>query len=121
MPSPSRTNLPFESVPDDNYHKDLMGFANEAIQQGDAYLKAQTGYEKIQKSIDAIMSVEDAVRSSSLSSTQANHVGKTAMDLASGLTDTKPFWEFRTPPGSSFEKTGENLGKVSEYWYLQRR
>lgn len=121
MASPSRTNLPFRATESDGYEKDLLGFCNEAIQQGDAYLHAQSGYEKIQKSIDAIMSVEENPRTSALSSTQANHVGKTGLDLASLLTDTKPFWDYRTPPGSSFEKTGENLGKASEHWYLQRR
>ncbi len=121
MAEPSRGSLPFAATAEEGYSKNLVGFLNEAVQQGDAFVRAQKGFENIQKTIDAINSVESNPRATALSSTQANHVGKTALDLSSLLTDTKPFWEYRTPPGSSFEKTGDNLGKLSEGWYLKRR
>lgn len=122
MAEPSRDNLPFAAVPSDerSYFKEIIGFAHEAVQQGDAFMRSQRGYEKCGESIDSIMSIERNPRATPLSSMQANHIGKIALDLASSLTDTKPFWDYRTPPGSSFEQAGVNLGKLSQHWYLQR-
>ncbi|HKT90149.1 MAG TPA: hypothetical protein VJQ59_17010 [Candidatus Sulfotelmatobacter sp.] len=118
MSEPTRTSLPFAPIAGDKYEKALMGFCQEAIQEGDAYLKAQRGYEKIAESIQTIMGTDENVRATPLSRTTSNHVGKIALDLRSMLTDTKPFWEYRTPAGSRFEKTGTNLGKLSQHWYL---
>ena len=122
MAEPSRDNLPFAAVPSDekSYYRELLGFCNEAVQQGDAFLRSQRGYEKCGEAIDSIMSIERNPRATPLSSIQANHIGKIGLDLAASLTDTKPFWEYRTPPGSSFEKTADNLGRLSQHWYLQR-
>lgn len=117
MPDLSSSSLPFKPTPDEGYEKDLMGFLQEAIEQGDAYLKSQKGYDRAKESMDAVMGIDSELRTGWMSNTQANHVGKIALDLASMMTDTKPFWEYRTPPQSPYEQIGQNLGKLAGHWY----
>src|SRR5579872_6840760 len=59
------------------------------------------------------------LKTSSLSLTTSNHLGKIATDLAALMTDVKPFWDFRTY-NPRLEKYAEIFGKLSSAWYLQR-
>ena len=106
---------------EDRYSRDLLGFLNDAIQEGEAFLKAQKGYSKIEESINAIMSTRDAPRSSQLSSTRTNRIAKVSEDLTALLTDVRPFWEYKTAPGSPYEATATNLGRISDHWYKSRQ
>lgn len=111
---------PIPSTPQDGYEKYVIGWGKEAIEEGEAFLKAQEGYAKIEPSISAIMSKEDDIRASWLSGTRANQVGKIAGDLAALMTDIRPFWEYRTQ-NKRYEKQAIDLGKLSMHWYLQRQ
>jgi hypothetical protein len=95
------------------------GWINEAIQESEAFLKAQQGYGKIAESMNMVFGDEDRIRSIHLSSTEANHIGKIASDLGALLTDIKPFWEYQTH-NKQFERQQSILGKLSTHWYQQR-
>jgi len=109
---------PIPALPADGYEGYVIGYIKEAIEEGDAFLKAQEGYEKIQPTMNAIMSVDDELRPSSLASTKSNQIGKIAGDLAALLTDIRPFWEYRTF-NRKFDKASMIMGKLSLHWYLQ--
>jgi len=111
---------PIPSTPQDGYEKYVIGWGKEAIEEGDAFLKAQEGYSKIEPSINAIMSKDEDFRASWLSGTRANQVAKIAGDLAALMTDIKPFWEFRTQ-NNRYEKQAIDFGKLSIHWFLQRQ
>lgn len=106
-------------APATDQEQNVIGWIKEAVEEGEAFLKAQTGYNKIKESIDAIMGETQEMRHSSLSGTCSNHLAKIATDLASMTTDVKPFWEYKTN-NSRFEKQAEIYGKLSTHWYLQR-
>lgn len=110
---------PIPSLPDEDYDYRILGWCNEAIQEGDAFLKAQVGYDKINETIAAVMGQNRDLKTSTLSLTTSNHLGKIAGDLAALMTDVKPFWDFRTY-NPRFEKNSEIFGKLSSAWYLQR-
>lgn len=99
--------------------KSVHGWALEAIEEGEAFLRGQPGYDKIDETIDAIMGEDLEVRPSSFSKVTLNKFGKIALDLKSGLTDTKPFWEYRTS-NKRFDQQAQMAGKLSTAWYLNR-
>lgn len=104
----------------DSYGYRVIGWCKEAIEEGDGFLRGQRGYNKIDQAISAIMSEESDLRSVSLSSTECNQVGKTFLDMTAGLTDVKPFWEYRTY-NKRFESHCSIYGKLSEHAWLQRQ
>ncbi len=91
----------------------------EAIQESEAFLKDQPGYGKIDESMKAVFGSKKQFRSSALSSTESNRLGKIASDLAAYLTDIKPFWEYRTH-NKKYERQAGIYGKLSESWYTRR-
>ena len=111
---------PIPSTPQDGYEKDVIGWGLEAVEEGEAFLKAQRGFSKVPETIDAIMADDQDLRSGALSGTRSNHIGKIAGDLAALMTDIKPFWNYKTQ-NSRYEPQAINFGKLSVHWYLQRQ
>lgn len=101
-----------------DYEHRLLGFFREAIEEGDAFLRAQTGYTKIPESISAIMGQNQELRVSNLSGVTSNHFGKVALDLVAGVTEVRPFFEFKTH-NKAFEGHSNLYGKVSQHIWLQ--
>lgn len=108
------------SAPPSDQEQQVLGFISEAIEEGDAFVRSQDGYDKTEEAINMIMGKSKDIRSSTLSSTSSNHFAKNANDLAALLTDVKPFWEFRTY-NRKFEHSQVNLGKLSTAWYTGRQ
>jgi hypothetical protein len=103
----------------DNERK-VLGWCKEALEEGEAFLRSQKGYNLIPETIAAVMSESRSMRSSSLSSTTVNHVAKVAVDQASLCTDVKPFWEYKSH-NQRYKQHVEMLGKLSEHWWLNRK
>src|SRR5215510_7707647 len=113
--------MPDDKVPPaaDSYGYRVIGWCKEAIMESDEFLRSQIGYNKCDESINTIMSVESQLRSSSLSNTECNVLSKTFFDMTAGLTDIKPFWEYRTY-NKRYEANCSVYGKLSEHVWLQR-
>lgn len=117
----------FLEIPDENasgsdkerYEKNTLGFIQEAIQESEAFLRAQPNYDKIEKSLQAIHGKKDQV-SGNMSDVQDNRIAKAATQLISSLTDVRNFWEYRTF-NPNLEKTTQILDKVSLHLWLQRQ
>lgn len=112
-------SLPIPAFPNE-YEYRTLGWCMEAVQEGDGYLRAQDGWEKIDDSIRTIMGKNETLKSSTLSTTTSNRFGKIANDMSALLTDVKPFWEFKTY-NKRFEQNAEIFGKLSSGWYTQRQ
>lgn len=104
--------------PNGSYEGQLLGYFKEAIEEGDGFLKAQKGYNHIADSISDIMGEPQDLRVSNLSGVTSNHVGKIALDLCAGLTDVKPFWEYKTS-NKRYESHTNIYGVVSQHIWLQ--
>lgn len=107
------------SVADVNYEHYMLGFISEAVQEADSFLKSMPNYDKIDKTERQIHSERADSMNSSLSSVQANHIDKAGAQLVSGMTDTRPFWEYRTF-NPNYTKQTEIFGKISLHLWLQR-
>src|SRR3990167_4663393 len=97
----------------------VLGWLREAVEESDNFLKGQFGYDKIQTTLDAVVGEKQDLRSSLLSSVNCNLTGKAFTDLVAGLTDVKPFWEYRTY-NKKFEVNTAIYGKLSTHNWIQR-
>lgn len=108
------------SLPDREYHQDVLRWMNAALEEGLQANQAEFNYSKIGAAIDAIMGVDEPrVRSKRLSRARINKVQKIALEMRSMLTDIKPFWEYKANC-KRYEKQAEILGKLAKHWYLSR-
>ena len=113
--------MPEDKIPPnaESYGYRVIGWLREASEEADNFLRSQVGYNKIDESINAIMGELATLRSSTLSTTECNLLSKTFFDMAAGLTDVKPFWEYKTY-NKRFESNCSIYGKLSEHVWLQR-
>src|SRR3972149_11144820 len=101
-----------------DYERRLLSWCQEALQEGEAVLKGDRSYSRIQDSIDYVMGDYNRdLRPSSLSSISENRWGKVHEDLKSALTDIRPFWEYRTF-NDKFKRQAAMLGKLSVSLWL---
>lgn len=120
---------PVPQLPPDpgNMSDVTLNWLNQKKEEGEAFLAAQPGWAQIQKSIDAIMSLDDndglgainPTLRSGLSQTRTNRIAKIAEDIAAQLTDTKPFWDYSVA-NRRFEQHAEIYGKLATFWYQHR-
>lgn len=94
------------------------------VEEAEAFLQSQPGYNKISETIDAIMSgcTGESMSLNSrnnLSQTRTNQISKIANDLAALLTDTKPFWDLSVA-NRAFEQHAGIFSKLTTFWYQHR-
>jgi hypothetical protein len=116
---PNLTKDRMSGVPAADYQHRVIGWAKDAITESEAFLRAQPQYDRIAPTIMAINGEFDQPFGRVLSSTNLNRFGKIALNLVAGLTDTKPFWDYRTL-NPRFKETAEILGKLSQHWWQGR-
>ena len=97
----------------------ILEYLALALQEGESFIRQQKGYDKFQDTIDAIMGEVTGPDQTALSSFDANHFGKVALDMVAALTDIKPFWEYKTF-NTRFDQQAAMLGKLSQAWFTNR-
>src|SRR3990167_1578975 len=106
-----------------NYQNHILGFISEGIQESEAFLRAQPNFNLIERSKRMIHGQRSNVlgsgssSSTGLSQAEANHFAKAATQLVSGMTDTRPFWEYKTF-NKSYEKQTQIFGKLALHLWL---
>ena len=111
--------MAYSYLPASDYEVQVLGYMKEALEEGEAFLRAQKGYTLANDAMKAIFGDVKTLQSSVLSQTSVNHVAKVATDLTAMCTDVKPFWEYRTR-NQRFKKHCEIFGQLSEHWWLNR-
>lgn len=101
------------------YEQELIGYANEAVQEADTFLRGQEGYSKIVPTMQAIMGVNIPIRPTYLSHTASNEIGRLAEIIRSELTDVKPSAEYKTH-NDHYASDATNLGKMWTSWYYNQ-
>lgn len=99
----------------------IWDWCQQALAEGNAFLQSQDGYSDVDNIIKGIMGTtyQDKLRPASISQIQLNHMGKIGLDLASSLTDIKPFWEYRVS-NDRFQPQAEMGQKLASAWWTQR-
>lgn len=102
-----------------DYEQKVIGWMSEAVSEGEAFLRSQPNFSTIDECIRNIMSFDDkaAMIPAALSRTRCNDFGKIALDLRSGLTDTKIFWEY-TNNNHRYDQSAVMATKLAKAWWL---
>jgi hypothetical protein len=114
--------MPEERVPPniETYGYRVLGWLKEAAEESDDFLRGQMGYKNCEDAINQVMGQPQDLRSATLSSTECNQFAKTFFDMTAGLTDVKPFWEYRTY-NKRFEAACSIDGKLSQHCWIERQ
>lgn len=114
--------MPDDKVPanQESYGYRVIGWCREAIEESDGFLRSQVGYSKCDDAIQAVMGTQSDFRTATLSGTSCNLISKTFFDMTAGLTDIKPFWEYKTY-NRRFESHCSIYGKLSTHSWMQRQ
>src|SRR6266704_3662715 len=100
----------------------IHDWAKQALAEGQSFVESQDGYSAIPDIIKSIMGStgDDKLRPSTRSNLSLNHIGKIALDLASSLTDIKPFFTYKVS-NTRFEPQADMGQKLaSAWWYRQQ-
>ena len=99
----------------------VLDWVNLAVSEGQGFLRGQSGFSKIPEHIKAIMGdlYSDTLQPTSRSNIALNNTGKVALDLASSLTDIKPFWEYKTN-NPKYELQAGMYQKRAALWWDSR-
>lgn len=101
---------------------DFLTWAQEALAEGDGFLRAQSGYDRFSDTIDAIMGdyVGKATQPSTfMQEVTYNYLGKVALDMVSAQCDIKPFWDYRTQ-NKAYEQQATLANKLAQAWWMGR-
>lgn len=100
--------------------KAFLNWAELAIEESDAFLRTQVGYDQFQSAIDAIDGeLKSDLATQILTGVTYNHFGKVALDLAAAQTDIKPFWDYRTM-NRRYEPQSDLANKLAKAWWMGR-
>jgi hypothetical protein len=105
---------------------EIVQWCDARLQRGIRFIESQVGYDKISVAIEEIFSFERStvasyapIPQSTLSKTRANLVAKIGEDLVAELTDTRPFWDYKTN-NPKYEAQCRLNNKSAEAWYTKR-
>jgi hypothetical protein len=103
------------------HHDAVLKWAEQALNEGEAFLKSQVGYSDFDTTVNMIMGDDKSgdARPSILSSLTTNQFGKIALDLKSAELDIKPFFDFKTS-NPSYEQQSVMAQKLAKAWWTRR-
>lgn len=100
--------------------KQFLAWAELAIEESDAFIRSQEGYDSFQECIDAINGdLKTDLAASMLSGVTYNHFGKVALDMVAMQTDIKPFWDYSTQ-NKRFDPQAQLANKLAKAWWMGR-
>src|SRR5512133_72926 len=106
-------------LPEDGNTADTLDWLEAASNESKAFLTAQRGYERIQRTMDRILSPDEPLRPEKMSRTASNETGKIATVLASLMSDVRPFWDYRTF-NPQYQQQAQISNRLAETWYRSR-
>ena len=100
--------------------KRFKEWAELAIEEADAFLRSQEGYDKFEESIDAINGeLKNDLAQGVFGGVTYNHFGKVALDMVASQCDIKPFWDYRTF-NPKFQAQAQLGNKLAQAWWMGR-
>ena len=96
-----------------------IGWANEACEEGLAWLKSQRGYSDFRRSLD-IFAGKDTNRTAASyrSSLNTNRLKSNARAVVGVLAKLKPMWGYHSD-NQTYKDRAEMMNKVTRAWYLE--
>lgn len=111
------------SLRDSNYmvpapaSQSLLGFLQEMMSEGQAFLRSQRAYRDIDRAIEMMASEEDDKIPKTLSRVRLNPVKRNINEICATLSNLRPMWGFHTD-NSDYLQHVENLNRlILAWWY----
>jgi hypothetical protein len=105
---------PPAAMPEDR----IIGWCNEACEQGHAWLKSQRGYPDIPKALDILAGKDvSPLQSSYRSRINTNRLKRNVREICGTLAKLRPFWGYHTD-NDAYKSQAEMMNKVTRAWYL---
>jgi len=105
---------------------ETITWCNAKLKEGERFVEASPGYDKIQPALDFLFHLESTTgasyvpsNSGGLSQTRVNYVGKIAEDITAMLTDTRVFWNY-TCRNPKYQEQARQANQRAEDWYSDR-
>lgn len=100
--------------------KAFWKWAEQAILEADAFLKAQQGFEQFDETISAMHGeLSGDLTQGLLGGVTYNHLGKVALEMVAAQTDIKPFWDYSTQ-NHRFDPQVAIANKLAKAWWMGR-
>ena len=104
----------------------ILQWCESRLKQGQEFIEAQVGYDKIDKTMNAVFAYEgtssasyNPTAKSTLSNTRVNKVSITQEDIVAMLTDTRVFWKYSTN-NPKYEQQARLSNKDAAAWFTSR-
>lgn len=107
------------SAPPSADHADdyRLGWAKDALQEADGFLRNQPLFDRIKKTRDMLLGITDTLRGAlAMSDTQCNHLLRIFNIASADMQDVRPFWRYETF-NRAFELQTRNLGNLTTSWW----
>jgi len=105
---------PPAAMPEDR----IIGWCNEACEQGHAWLKSQRGYPDIPKALDILAGKDvSPLQPSYRSRINTNRLKRNVREICGTLAKLRPFWGYHTD-NDAYKDYAEMMNKVTRAWYL---
>ena len=99
----------------------VLTYVQSATREADSFIQQQKGYGIIDEAIKMVMGEYQTLQiPSTLSRTHVNEFSKIFFDATSALSDTKPFWSFKTL-NKKYEDKARIISQLSENWWLREQ
>jgi hypothetical protein len=94
-----------------------LAWLSESMQEGQAWLKSQRGYEDMRKALDVLSGRMTDVIPEYKSQLNSNRLKRNIREVVGALSDIRPLWGYHTD-NDAFLKQAEMMNKVSRAIYL---
>ena len=97
----------------------IIGFLNESVQEGQAWLRSQRGYADMRRSLD-IISGRDLGRNISeyRSHISTNRLKRNIEEIVNTLAKLRPLWGYHSD-NKAYKNQAAMMNKVTRAWYLE--
>lgn len=108
--------VPPAAVPEDR----IIGWANEAVEQGQAWLKSQRGHTDFRKALDTIAGRDTSGRPPAdyRSHLNTNRLKRNVREVVGTLAKLRPMWGYHSD-NKAYKPQAQMFNLTSKAWYLE--
>jgi hypothetical protein len=98
----------------------IIGWLNEATEQGQAWLKSQRGYSDYRKALDTLSGTDSGRASAEYRSRlNTNPLKRDVREVVGAMSKLRPLWGYHSD-NSAYRSQAEMMNKVTRAWYLEQ-
>ncbi len=97
----------------------ILGWSDECVEQGMAWLKSQRGYGDFRAALDTISGKDVVLTTASYrSQINPNRLKRNIREIISVMSQLRPFWGYHSD-NKAYKSQAEMMNQVARAWYLE--